>query len=209
MLAGLAAVHLNWGDFRASPGLTQTSALRRRRRALEDDRGRVLVDRAPELAVAAFLRDPDRREVLRIDQAHGARRAEAAVAPGRGRADRLGRVAAPVAPRDERPAELRDAGERRVEAALEVGEAELADVLARLLLLDGPIAEAQQGPVAAIAEQARPGLRLGRPGTPRRCSGPRRDRPTSPRSRRNPRGREGAGAGARSRGRECRAWGIL
>src|SRR5262249_8949706 len=124
-----------------------------------------VVGRAREFAIAALQRDADRCRVLRIDDAGRGPPPEMAVAPGDRRAGCLGREAPPVGPGGEHPADLRHAVERGLDLALEAGDPGLADEPPRRLLLDRPVAEAEQRPHPGVAQDLAPGL-LGRERAP-------------------------------------------
>src|SRR4030095_6907578 len=108
----------------------------------------VLVGRAQELLVAAFLGHPGGSDVLRVDHADRRRRSEVLVAPGAHGAHRLGRQALAVRRGDESPADLRHAFDRRPHVAAELGEAAFAEEGAGRLVLGPPKTAPPAGPGA-------------------------------------------------------------
>src|ERR1700683_1694963 len=93
------------------------------------------------LAVAAFFRDANGRQIFRVDDASSSRRSEARITPGDGGANSFGCVAFAARLRDEDPADFRQAFERW-QVALVVGESNLSDKIAGLLFLNHPVTEA-------------------------------------------------------------------
>ena len=85
---------------------------------------------------------------------------EVAVGPSEGPEYGLGGVAATGRLGREYPADLRVVAERRTHGAPRVGKADIGEVAPRSLLLDRPIAVSHHGPMAGIAEEARPGFLL-------------------------------------------------
>src|SRR5260370_27478628 len=123
---------------------------------LEDHGGVTMVDRSMALGVSAFLRDPDRAQVCRIDQAHGSRRPEAQRAPGEGRTDGLGRKALAVRPGGQHPSAFGRSTQSWLNLSFVVDKPDLADKSARVLLAAHPIAAPPQRPVPDVTQQPRP-----------------------------------------------------
>ncbi len=98
----------------------------------------------------------NRRNVGRLDHAYAALEPLLPVEPRKRGRERLGRVALAVRPRREGPAGFRHAANRRLDEPVEIGEAEVADIAARRLLANRPVAITQQRPQPAIREHAHP-----------------------------------------------------
>jgi hypothetical protein len=78
------------------------------------------------------------------------------IVPGKDCSERLGSKALVPVAGVEHPAGFRPVAERRVELAVEVGETGFAKIGAAGPMLDRPVADAEHGPQAAIAQQAVP-----------------------------------------------------
>lgn len=114
----------------------------------------------------ALLGDSQRRGVLGMDEAEEAVCVEAlCFGPGQRRRYGLGGIAFALHGGGDDPADsgwpFSKRGKRRFEFAAVIEDADLADELSRRLLLDAPVAEAEQRPLAEIPQQRRPGV-LGR-----------------------------------------------
>ena len=81
------------------------------------------------LAVAAFFRDANGRQIFRVDDASGSRAGEARITPGDDGADGFGCVAFATCLRGEGPADFRQTFERW-QVALVVSESNLSDKIA-------------------------------------------------------------------------------
>ena len=110
----------------------------------------------PGRRIAAARRDGERGEVGRRDDRDRLGKAHRSIGPGQGGAQRLGGEALPCAAGRQDPAGLRR-GQRRLDLALEIGDADLADEAAAPVL-DQPEAIAEQRPMADIAQQPGPDL---------------------------------------------------
>src|ERR1700683_4394336 len=93
------------------------------------------------LAIAAFFRDANGREIFRVDDAGGSRGGEARVTPGDGGANGFGCVTFATRLRAEDPTNFRQTFEQW-QVALVVGESNLSDKIAGRLFLDDPVTEA-------------------------------------------------------------------
>jgi hypothetical protein len=93
-----------------------------------------------------------------VHDGHGVWRVDVGIGPVHHRRDGLACVAATVHRRREHPAALGQMLARRVDAADELLEPDLADERAGRFLFDGPAAVAVDGPVAGELEHARPRL---------------------------------------------------
>lgn len=92
------------------------------------------------LAIAAFFRDADGREIVRVDDAGSSRRWEAGIAPGDGGADRFGCVAFATCLGGEDPTDFRQVFERW-QVTFVVGKSNLSDKIAGRLFLNYPVTE--------------------------------------------------------------------
>ena len=96
------------------------------------------------LAVAAFFRDAPRSHVVRMDQAGGLGRGEVGISPGENRTQAFGSVAFAMCSGGQHPASLGNVPQGRIEIALIVREAQLADKALGGLLFRDPVAEAEE-----------------------------------------------------------------
>jgi hypothetical protein len=136
-----------------------------RRRALESAkkkrRGLPPIRRSQRLLVSAFFRDANGREVIGVNDARGAGRPEVRVAPRDYGAGGLCGVPPALGLRSEHPTDFRNACERGLQVPLVIGESNLSGKTAHCLLLNYPIAEAEQVPMPNVTQQPGPRLLLG------------------------------------------------
>src|ERR1017187_131206 len=91
---------------------------------------------------SAFLRDPERRQILRVDETHGLPGAEVRRAPGNRRTNGLRGVAFAVRAGSQHPTQFRYALDGRPDVPLEIGKSQVADEVAAGLFFDGQVTEA-------------------------------------------------------------------
>src|SRR5665213_3435327 len=141
-----------WSLGRSSGGRSRCGG----RKFPDKHEGRVfLVSRAMKFAVTALLRDANRPKVFGMDDAGCSGREisiEISIAPGDGGANCLGSVALAVKLRGKHPADFW-AVEWGFDVPFVIGESQLSGKVPCGLLLDYPIAEAEQGPMAKIAQE--------------------------------------------------------
>src|SRR5690349_9849719 len=111
---------------------------------LELDRGDAAICRPRPLAKAKLVRQPDRRCVVRIDKGDDAVTAQMALLPVQSRLQRLARITLAMRLRQQRPAELTVVAKRRIDVALRIHDADLADQPSRAFVFDCPETMAQQ-----------------------------------------------------------------
>src|ERR1700685_1992326 len=92
------------------------------------------------LAIAAFFRDANGREIVRVDDAGSLRGGEARVTPGDGGADGFGCVAFATRLRGEDPTDFRQVFEQW-QIALVVGKSNLSEKISGRLFLNHPVTE--------------------------------------------------------------------
>src|SRR5690349_3834190 len=108
-------------------------------------------------AKAVLGRDSERRLIAGIDDADAALEL-LRIEPFERRLDRFRSIAFAMGFRRQHPAHFGNTADRRLDHAMEIGKADIADEAARCSLLDCPIAKAQERPEAAIAQKPRPAL---------------------------------------------------
>lgn len=127
---------------------------------LENDAGFTVVGGAEPFAEAAFFGDAERREIFRVDQAHGAGIGEASVGPGQSGADRFRPVAFTVHPRREHPARFAKIFNRGLGLAEKMRDADFARESAGGFFFEHPKTKTEERPMPGVALEFQPGLFL-------------------------------------------------
>jgi hypothetical protein len=129
--------------------------------AFEDDGGFAAVGGALPFVEAAFFGYTDGGGVIGVNEADGAGIGEAGVAPGEDGGDGFGGVAFAVHGGRENPAGFAKIFDGRREFAMEIGETDFAGEGGGGFFLEDPETEAEERPVACVAEKFYPGFFFG------------------------------------------------